>query len=238
MGSAVALHNPRSRLQRRRLATHAESRKQRRVNSFSSESSAAKRKRHRQLSRPQRCAPPSMLRARSAALRARSLLLSHAACAPPAPQLRCFGTDAAEPLRSRRFVDWLRVVARAGNGGSGCVRCACGGARVWRSALGRDRALTPLTRCSFWHAAARKKRGPDGGGGGHGGDVIVRADATVRCLANVATTANAEAGGRGGAQGRAGRRGADMVVRVPVGTVVWHRLGASLRKAPRGRRLP
>jgi hypothetical protein len=37
-------------------------------------------------------------------------------------QLRQFGADAAEPLRSRRFVDWLRVVARAGNGGSGGVR--------------------------------------------------------------------------------------------------------------------
>jgi hypothetical protein len=36
--------------------------------------------------------------------------------------LRGFATEAAEPLRSRRFVDWLRVVARAGNGGSGCVR--------------------------------------------------------------------------------------------------------------------
>jgi GTP-binding protein len=80
--------------------------------------------------------------------------------------------------------------------------------------------------CSFWHAPARSKRGPDGGPGGRGGDVVLRADPTVRCLAHVSTSACGEPGSRGGAQGRAGKRGADCIVRVPVGTVVYERLGA------------
>ena len=42
------------------------------------------------------------------------------------PVARCAssvtGEAGGEPLRSGRFVDWLRVVARGGDGGTGCVR--------------------------------------------------------------------------------------------------------------------
>ena len=64
-----------------------------------------------------------MLRLCAAAVRRRAQVeaasAARASCAAPP---RGFAAEAAEPLRSRRFVDWLRVVARAGNGGSGCVR--------------------------------------------------------------------------------------------------------------------
>jgi len=61
------------------------------------------------------------------------------------------------------------------------------------------------------------------------------ADARTRCLAAVATSLAAEAGGRGGPQARAGRRGADCVVRVPVGTTVWLREGAMRTHGARAR---
>ncbi len=96
-------------------------------------------------------------------------------------------------------------------------------------------ALTLSPLHSFWHAPAKRKRGPEGGNGGGGGDVVVRADASVRCLAGVTTASNALPGGRGGPQGRAGRRGTDFLIRVPVGTVVWQRLGARQRVALRVR---
>jgi hypothetical protein len=61
-------------------------------------------------------------------------------------QLRQFGADAAEPLRSRRFVDWLRVVARAGDGGAGCVRRAARAARRVRQPAADASALHPSAR--------------------------------------------------------------------------------------------
>lgn len=66
------------------------------------------------------------------------------------------------------------------------------------------------------------KGGPDGGDGGRGGDVVVRADATLRDLSSLRGVKQVRAG-RGG-NGRGGRRhgadGEDADVRVPVGTQV------------------
>ena len=148
-----------------------------------------------------------------------------------------FTSQAQPPLRTRRFVDWLRLEARAGDGGSGCVRCACQQAARQRTTSVRiPRGLLPccpasrlrraLTRhgvLSFWMSS--NKRGPDGGNGGHGGDVVLQADSALRCLAAVGgPSLNASTGSRGGPQGRQGRAGAALVVRVPVGTTVWQRL--------------
>jgi len=66
------------------------------------------------------------------------------------------------------------------------------------------------------------KGGPDGGDGGRGGDVVVRADATLRDLSSLRGVKQVRAG-RGG-NGRGGRRhgadGEDADLRVPVGTQV------------------
>ena len=95
------------------------------------------------------------------------------------------------------FVDRVRVFAEAGNGGSGCV--------------------------SFRREKFVPKGGPDGGDGGHGGNVILRADRHVDNLANLfyEPLIKAQNGAHGKGKKMTGRAGADKIMKVPVGTVVW-----------------
>src|SRR5881227_1103987 len=95
------------------------------------------------------------------------------------------------------FVDRIKVFAQAGNGGRGCV--------------------------SFRREKFVPKGGPDGGDGGRGGDVILRADRHVDNLANLfyEPIVKAKSGGHGMGKKMAGRAGAEKIVKVPVGTVVW-----------------
>ena len=67
------------------------------------------------------------------------------------------------------------------------------------------------------------KGGPDGGDGGRGGDLILRADRHVDNLANLfyEPIIKAKSGGHGKGKKMAGRKGADKIVKVPVGTIVW-----------------
>src|SRR5436189_1886839 len=95
------------------------------------------------------------------------------------------------------FVDRVKVFAQAGKGGRGCV--------------------------SFRREKFVPKGGPDGGDGGRGGDVILRADRHVDNLANLfyEPIIKAKSGGHGMGKKMAGRAGADKIMKVPVGTVVW-----------------
>ena len=95
------------------------------------------------------------------------------------------------------FVDRVKVFAQAGSGGRGCV--------------------------SFRREKFVPKGGPDGGDGGRGGDVILRADRHVDNLANLfyEPLIKAKNGGHGMGKKMSGRAGADKIVKVPVGTVVW-----------------
>jgi len=95
------------------------------------------------------------------------------------------------------FVDRVKVFAQAGKGGRGCV--------------------------SFRREKFVPKGGPDGGDGGRGGDVILRADRHVDNLANLfyEPIVKAKSGGHGMGKKMAGRAGAEKIVKVPVGTVVW-----------------
>ena len=95
------------------------------------------------------------------------------------------------------FVDRIKVFAQAGNGGRGCV--------------------------SFRREKFVPKGGPDGGDGGRGGDVILRADRHVDNLANLfyEPLIKAKSGGHGKGKKMAGRAGANKIVKVPVGTIVW-----------------
>ena len=95
------------------------------------------------------------------------------------------------------FVDHVKVFAQAGNGGRGCV--------------------------SFRREKFVPKGGPDGGDGGRGGDVIFRADRHVDNLANLfyEPLIKAKNGGHGMGKKMAGRAGANKIVRVPVGSIVW-----------------
>ena len=72
--------------------------------------------------------------------------------------------------------------------------------------------------------------GPDGGDGGRGGSIILRASNEVTDLSDYARRPrrSAPAGGDGAGGRKTGKRGADMVLDVPVGTVVLDAEGALL----------
>ncbi|CAL8470206.1 g9748 [Coccomyxa elongata] len=94
-----------------------------------------------------------------------------------------------------KFIDKIRVKAKAGDGGSGCD--------------------------SLWKSNKKGKyKPPDGGNGGRGGDVIVEACSLVKSLGNIRFTQKAGRGGQGRSQKQAGVRGADRIIKVPVGTTV------------------
>ena len=95
------------------------------------------------------------------------------------------------------FVDRVKVFAQAGSGGRGCV--------------------------SFRREKFVPKGGPDGGDGGRGGNVILRADRHVDNLSNLfyEPLIKAKNGGHGMGKKMSGRAGADKIVKIPVGTVVW-----------------
>ncbi|HVY69445.1 MAG TPA: GTPase ObgE [Verrucomicrobiae bacterium] len=95
------------------------------------------------------------------------------------------------------FVDQIKVHARAGHGGKGCI--------------------------AFHREAYRPKGGPSGGNGGRGGDVILEADHDLNNL--IAQFYNprllAENGDPGHGKGMDGRAGKDLIIKVPCGTLVW-----------------
>ena len=94
------------------------------------------------------------------------------------------------------FVDHAPLIAKAGNGGNGCV--------------------------SFHREKFVQNGGPDGGDGGRGGDVVLLADENMHTLLDFRFRSKYEAEpGQDGSSGRRqGRRGADLIIKVPVGTVV------------------
>ena len=95
-----------------------------------------------------------------------------------------------------QFVDQVRVLVRAGNGGDGAV--------AWR----REKFVP--------------RGGPAGGDGGRGGCVVLRADEHLSTLLDLRYRQHLTAahGESGGSRDRNGRSGDDLVVRVPLGTVV------------------
>ena len=94
------------------------------------------------------------------------------------------------------FVDHVRITCKAGNGGDGCV--------------------------SFHREKFVLNGGPDGGDGGKGGDVLVYADPNMHTLLDFRFKSKytAEAGGNGSAGRCTGKNGADILIKVPVGTVL------------------
>ena len=94
------------------------------------------------------------------------------------------------------FVDQVKITVEAGNGGDGC--------------------------CSFRREKFIPKGGPDGGDGGKGGDVIFRAVGNLSTLLDLRYQQlyRAEHGKAGSGQLKTGKSGKDLVIQVPVGTVV------------------
>ncbi len=94
------------------------------------------------------------------------------------------------------FIDHAQITVEAGDGGRGC------------SAF----AQPPYIRFPY----------PDGGDGGDGGDVIVQTDPNIATLLDFRFRHQFKAGrgGHGGSNTKTGKRGEDLVIRVPVGTVI------------------
>ncbi|MDD5634237.1 MAG: GTPase ObgE, partial [Candidatus Omnitrophica bacterium] len=63
---------------------------------------------------------------------------------------------------------------------------------------------------------------PDGGDGGAGGDIVVESDTNLHTLLDFKYTQHyrAEDGKNGGSSNKYGRRGKDLVIKVPVGTII------------------
>ena len=76
------------------------------------------------------------------------------------------------------------------------------------------------------------KGGPDGGDGGKGGSVILVADPSLNSLYKIATSPfyKAEDGKRGGGGNKTGRSGKDLIIKVPVGTLVYNAEKGNLLK--------
>ena len=94
------------------------------------------------------------------------------------------------------FVDTAKVFIQAGKGGNGAV--------------------------SFRHEIYVDKGGPDGGDGGKGGDVIFEATENLNTLVDFRykPELKAEHGAHGSKSNRRGKSGDDLIVKVPMGTLV------------------
>ncbi len=104
-----------------------------------------------------------------------------------------------------KFLDSARVYVRSGDGGAGCV--------------------------SFRREKFIEFGGPDGGDGGRGGDVVVECAGGLNTLIDFRYQQHfkAKTGMHGMGKDRAGGRGADAVLKVPVGTqVIDEETGAML----------
>jgi GTP-binding protein len=97
------------------------------------------------------------------------------------------------------FVDEIEVYVKGGDGGAGCI--------------------------SFRREKYVPFGGPDGGDGGGGGSVWLQADPNLTTLLDYHYRRHYEAdrGGHGKGANRHGARGRDLVLKVPLGTVVWDR---------------
>lgn len=102
------------------------------------------------------------------------------------------------------FIDLAEVYIKAGDGGNGAV--------------------------SFRREKYVPNGGPDGGDGGDGGGVVFRVDMGLRTLADFRYKRKYRApnGEKGGGRNCSGKNGEDLVVRVPLGTIVRDKLSGEI----------
>jgi len=96
-----------------------------------------------------------------------------------------------------KFVDQVRIHAKAGDGGDGC--------------------------CAFRREKFVPRGGPDGGNGGEGGAIILEADVHTDNLVSLYYEPNirAQRGGHGQGKSQHGRGADSTIVKVPVGTIIY-----------------
>ena len=98
----------------------------------------------------------------------------------------------------KQFIDVVNFEFEAGHGGAGCV--------------------------SFRREAHVPMGGPDGGNGGDGGDVIVIVDARINSFGKIKSRKKFKAidGESGSAKLGDGKKGDNVIIRVPIGTVIYN----------------
>jgi GTP-binding protein len=103
-----------------------------------------------------------------------------------------------------RFLDQVKIYVRGGDGGNGCV--------------------------SFRREKFIPRGGPDGGDGGRGGHVIARVEPELNTLIDYRYRQHFKAGRgeHGMGKDRTGARGADVELRLPLGTQIFAEDGATL----------
>lgn len=96
-----------------------------------------------------------------------------------------------------KFIDEATIYVEAGNGGSGA--------------------------CSFLRLKFMPFGGPDGGNGGDGGSIYLEADESINTLVDYrySKTHKAQNGEKGSGQDSTGKSGDDLILRVPVGTMIY-----------------
>ncbi|HQI12972.1 GTPase ObgE [Candidatus Shapirobacteria bacterium] len=101
------------------------------------------------------------------------------------------------------LIDEVSIIAKAGNGGSGLVH--------------------------FYSDGSRPKGGPDGGRGGDGGDLYFKAVSDISRLAQFRYSKkfSAQDGQKGGPNNRSGKKGKDLILDVPIGTIINYDNGTS-----------
>ena len=94
------------------------------------------------------------------------------------------------------FVDIAKITIKAGKGGDGCV------------AFHREKYIA--------------SGGPDGGDGGKGGDIVFQVDTNLSTLADFRYKRKytAPGGGNGQSGRKNGKKGEDLIIKVPLGTVI------------------
>ena len=94
------------------------------------------------------------------------------------------------------FIDEAKIHVKAGDGGKGCI--------------------------SFRREKCCPKGGPDGGDGGNGGSVFIQADSSYHTLIDLyyRPLYRASRGRHGEGKKKYGARGEDIVIKVPIGTII------------------
>ncbi len=95
-----------------------------------------------------------------------------------------------------KFIDQATINIKAGSGGHGCI--------------------------AFLREKFRPKGGPCGGDGGKGGDVVLRGNSNLNTLLDVSLNKHYRAtnGEHGKGKNMHGKNGADVVIELPIGTIV------------------
>lgn len=96
-----------------------------------------------------------------------------------------------------KFVDEATINVKAGDGGNGCA--------------------------SFRREKYVEFGGPDGGDGGNGGSIFLQADKSLSTLSDFRHRRHyeAERGENGASRNMTGRKGEDLIIPVPIGTIIF-----------------